>query len=82
MIIVIFDKQTKNCCEKREKAWNVQPIQKTWGAETPHAPRFGRVHPIMTCTKWQVGCRSHAELLPTSTQRQSVGGRSAIRKGN
>ena len=36
MIIVIFDKQTKNCCEKREKAWNVQPIQKTWGAETPH----------------------------------------------
>ena len=28
--------------------------------------RFGRMHPVMTCTKWQVGCRSGPLLLPTS----------------
>ena len=52
MKIVIFDKQTKNCCEKREKAWNFQPIQKTWGAETPHAldPLWPYASDV-TCTK-------------------------------
>lgn len=33
--------------------------KETWGAEAPHAkPRFSRMHPIMTCTERQVGCRS------------------------
>ena len=37
-------------------------------AETlPAITRFGRTHPIMTCTKWQVGCRSQSALLPAST---------------
>lgn len=51
---------------------------KNMGDRGPPCPsRFSRVHPNMTCTKWQVGCRSVAYLLPASTYRQSVGGRSA-----
>ena len=34
---------------------------------------------MMTCTKRQVGRLSAAYLLPTSTHRRSVGGRSASR---
>ena len=34
---------------------------------------------MMTCTNEQVGRLSQAYLLPTSTHRQSVGGRSASR---
>ena len=32
--------------------------------------------------EWQVGCRSRSLLLPTSTTCQSMGGRSANRRGN
>ena len=53
------------------------------GAETPMSyPALAVARPMMTCTKWQVGCRSRLSLLPTSTQRQSVGGRSAIQPGS
>ena len=49
--------------------------EKTWGAEAPHVPHFSRICPIMTCTYWQVGCRSISLLLPTSacTQRWAGG---------
>ena len=55
---------------------------KTRRAEALRAPAIAVTHPIMTCTKRQVGCRSRPLLLPTSTIRQSGGGRSANRKGN
>ena len=48
----------------------------------PRAPALAVTHPIMTCTKRQVGCRSQPLLLPASTQRHGVGGRSANRRGN
>ena len=57
--------------------------QKTWGAKLPMPlPALAVTRPIMTCTKWQVGCRSGFSLLPTSTQCQSMGGRSAIQPGS
>ena len=56
--------------------------KKTRGTEVPLAPALAVPHPIMTCTKWQVGCRSRRSLLPASTARRSVGGRSAIPPGS
>ena len=53
------------------------------GAEAPMSyPALAVARPIMTCTKWQVGCRSRPSLLPASTHRLSVGGRSAIQPGS
>ncbi len=53
------------------------------GAEAPMSyPALAVARPIMTCTKWQVGCRSRPSLLPASTTRLRVGGRSAIQPGS
>ena len=51
---------------------------KNMGAKAPmQSPALAAARPIMTCTKWQVGCRSQPFLLPTSIRRQSADGRSA-----
>ncbi len=64
-----------------EKPAGIFRQTKGHGTAKVHAPtRFGRTRPIMTCTKWQVGRRSPSSLLPTSTRRQSAGGRSANRR--
>ena len=44
--------------------------------------RFGRDASIYDLHEWQVGCRFLPLLLPTSTYRQSVGGRPANRQKN
>ena len=53
-------------------------------ARGPKSPgtRFGRNASIYDLHEWQVGCRFLPLLLPTSTYRQSVGGRPANRQKN
>jgi len=61
----------------------LEVLHKKHGEQSsPCRTHFGRTHPNMTCTKWQVGCRSGPSLLPTSAPCQSIGGRSAIRPGS
>lgn len=56
--------------------------RKNPGRQAPRGPASAVPHPIMTCTKGQVGCRSRRSLLPASTRRRSAGGRSAIPPGS
>jgi len=59
--------------KKNEKVHNLHARnEKAWGENLPMPQsRFGRVRPIMTCTKRQVGRRSGSSLLPTSAYRPS-----------
>ena len=56
--------------------------QKNMGSFRSPCTRFGRNASIYDLHEWQVGCRFLPLLLPTSTYRQSVGGRPANRQKN
>lgn len=55
---------------------------KNVGNRSSPRTRFSRNVSDVTCTNRQVGCRSWPLLLPTSTDRHSVGGRPANRAGS